>query len=330
MLVLNTDHLPASDRVESYQAAVSANCSSSMVTFEDPARFRAALHVFDLGPAKVFNIDAHGNTLRRTPRMARQMNECSIVLALPMRTTNHLSWEREQAAYGPRDLMLVDVSAPYVYGWSGNGASYAFHIDVDQLGLPMDTIRHAARTLHRSPLYPLVRDHIAKVTQEAATIAGTAAAAQVGVASVALMHALIVSATDDDSTRLRDAMHISMAARVQTYVHHHLRDPDLSPASVAAANGLSVRSLYALYETLGVSLEQSIIEQRLDGARGDLISPRLAHRSIASVAREWGFTNPGYFSTRFRLQYGVTPRQWRRSAHDVADTMNNVAPSANT
>lgn len=315
MLVLNTDDLAPRERAEGYQVAVSANCSSSMVQFEDPAQFRAELHVFDLGPAKVFNIDASGNTLRRTPRMARQMNECSIVLALPQRTTNHLSWDREQTAFGPRDLILVDVSAPYVYGWTGVGASYAFHIDVDQLGLPMDTIREATRTLQRSPLYPLVRDHIAKVTEDVAQIAESPAATQVGIASVALMHALIVSATDDGSARLRDAMHISMAARVQTYVHQHAREPDLTPAKIAAANGVSVRALYSLYETLGVSLEQSIIQHRLDGARVDLAAPRHAHRSIAAVARDWGFANPGFFSTRFRQEFGVTPRQWRRDPH---------------
>lgn len=314
MLVLNTDQLAPAERAEGYQHAVSANCSSSMVTFEDAERFRAELHVFELGPAKVFNIDASGNTLRRTPRMARQMNDCSIVLALPMRTTNTLSWEREDGAFGPRDLMLVDVSAPYVYGWRGGGASYAFHVDLDQLALSMDTVRRATRTLQRSPLYGLVRDHIAQVTRDAAAISETAVASQVGIASIALMRALIVSAAEEGSAQLRDVMHISMAARVQTYVHQHLRDPDLSPASVAAANGLSVRSLYSLYETLGVSLEQSIIEQRLDGAHGDLASARLSHRSIAAIARDWGFTNPGYFSTRFRARYGVTPRQWRRSA----------------
>lgn len=310
MLVLDTNRLVARERTEAFQASVSANCSSSMVTFEDATTFRAELHVFDLGPAKVFNIDASGNTLRRTPRMARQMNECSIVLALPMRTTNHLSWEREDRAFGPRDMILVDVSSPYVYGWSGPGASYAFHVDFEHLGLPMDTIRAATRSIHTSPIYPLVRDHIARVTADAEQIASSPAAVAVGVASVALMQALIISAADD-SARLRDAMHISLAVRVQTYVHQHLRDLDLSPAKIAAANGISVRALYALYETLGVSLEQSIIEQRLEGARADLADPRRRHRSIAVIARDWGFANPSFFSTRFRQAFGVTPRQAR-------------------
>lgn len=158
-----------------------------------------------------------------------------------------------------------------------------------------------------------MRDHIARVTAEAEHIATGPAAVQVGVASVALMQALIVSAAED-AARLRDAMHISLSVRVQTYVHHHLRDPDLSPAKIAAANGLSVRALYGLYETLGTSLEQSIIQQRLDGARADLASPRLGGRSIAVIARDWGFTNPSFFATRFRQSFGLSPREWRRQS----------------
>lgn len=321
MLVLNTDTLARRDRAEAFQIAVGDNCSSSMVTFEDADDFQAELHVFELGPAKVFNIDATGNVLRRTPRMARAMNECSIVLALPMRTENHLSWEREDRVFGPQDMILVDVSAPYVYGWCGEGASYAFHVDLDRLGVPLDTVRRAARTIHASPLYPLVRDHIARVTADAEQIASSAAAAQVGLASIALMQALIVSAAGD-TARLKDAMHISLAARVQTYVHHHIRDVDLGPAKIAAANGLSVRALYAVYETLGVSLERSIIQQRLEGAKTDLADLRFRHRPVAAIAREWCFPNPSFFSSRFRQTFGSTPRAWRMA--QLADAGRDV------
>jgi AraC-like DNA-binding protein len=310
MLVLDTKSLPETDRAEAFQASVSQNCSTSMAAFDDPTGVRAELHVFDLGPAKVFNIEASGTTLRRTPGMARAMNDCSIVLALPMMSNNRMMWDREERLFGPHDMMLVDVSAPYVYGWHGDGASYAFHVDFDDLGLPMDTIRAATRQLHASPIYSLVRDHIVRVTSQARQLADSAAATHVGVASVELMRALIISAAGD--ARLRDeAMHASLASRVQAYVRHHLCDPDLNPTKIAAANAISVRALYTVYEALGVSLEQSIIQQRLDGARTDLSATNQRYVSIAATARAWGFANPSFFSNRFRSAFGVTPREWR-------------------
>lgn len=311
ILVLDTTTLPQGDRAEAFQATVSDNCSTSLALFSDQRDVRSEMHVYELGPATVFTIDASGTTLRRTPRMSRAADKCEITLALPLRASNQLLWNREEREYGPRDLMLVDLSAPYVYRWPDDGASYAFHVDYDHLGVPMDTIRRASRDLRASPLYPLVRDHITRVVTDAHTIAGSGAAHHLGAASVELMHALILSAAGD-TRRLSDSLHTSTASRVQAYVRLHLRDPDLGPARIAAENGLSVRALYKLYEDApGPGLEQSIIDQRLRGARTDLADAGLRHRSIASVARSWGFTNPSFFSTRFRQAFGVTPRQWR-------------------
>ncbi|WP_249999246.1 helix-turn-helix domain-containing protein [Actinoplanes sp. M2I2] len=308
MLVLDTGSLPAAERAEAFQATVSANCSSSMASFEDPASIDARMSVSDFGVSKVFTIDASGTTLRRTPRMSRAETERSIVLALPMRTDNHMVWEREERLFGPRDLILVDLSRPYVYGWKGSGASYALHVDVDHLGLPRDLIHAAARGLRGSPLYDLVRDHVARVTAQADELAAGAGALELGVASAELMRALIVSAADD-GRRMREAMQSSLPVRVQAYVRAHLRDPDLTPARIAAAHAISVRALYKLYESLGQSLEQSIIEQRLLGARAELLSPRRRPVPIAAVARAWGFSNPSFFSSRFREAFGVTPRR---------------------
>ncbi|GAA3381849.1 AraC-like ligand-binding domain-containing protein [Cryptosporangium minutisporangium] len=308
MLVLDTQSLPAGERAEAFQTTVSANCSASMASFEDPSAIHARMTVSDFGPAKVFNIEASGTTLRRTPRISRSSDESSIVLALPMRTDNHMTWAREERLFGPRDLILVDLSLPYVYGWKGGGASYALHVDVDQLGLPRDMIHAAAREPRRSPLYELVRDHVTRVTAQAEQLADSPGAAALGAASSELMRALVVSAAGDDR-RLRETMQSSMQARVQAYIRNHLRDPELTPARIAAANAISLRALYKMYEAMGQSLEQSIIQQRLHGARTDLTASHRRFATIAAVARAWGFSNPSFFSTRFREAFGVTPRQ---------------------
>jgi AraC-like DNA-binding protein len=326
MRVLDTTTLSPSERADAYQATVSANCSSSMAIFEDAATFSADLHVYDLGTATVFNIDASGNTLRRTPQMSRAADKCEITLALPMKTMNRLAWGQDDVVYGPTDLMLVDLSAPYVYRWEGDGASYALHVDYERLGLPMDVIYRASARLRSSPLYGLVRDHVARTVTDAATIERSGAAASVGAASAELMRALIVTAAGD-SGRLDDSLQTSMAARVQAYVRMHLREPDLGPERIAADNGLSVRALYTVYESLGVSLEQSIIEQRLLGARSDLSAERPRFDSIGALARAWGFSSPSFFSSRFRQAFGVTPTQWRDGIRDDVDVRRGSGTS---
>ena len=102
-----------------------------------------------------------------------------------------------------------------------------------------------------------------------------------------------------------------MLTRVRSYVRQHLTEPGLDAEQVAAAHAISVRQLYRLCAAEQFSLEQWVIAQRLEGARGELADPASDHRPIAVVARRWGFTDPSYFSRRFRRAFGVTPRDWR-------------------
>ncbi|MFE7845944.1 helix-turn-helix domain-containing protein [Microbacterium sp. NPDC057407] len=314
MLVLDTAQIDTSDRADAYQSAVSQNCTTSAATFEDRDALWARIHAYELGQAKVLTIDASGTLLRRTPKMARGMNDCPIALALPVRSLNRLTRDRDDRTFDRDDLMLVDLSAPYVYGWGGSGASYAFHVDLDVLDVPMDVIRTAMPNLAGSPIYALVRDHFGHVMTNVGRIVDSGAAVSVGAASIELMRALIVTAASD-ADRSRELMQRSLPDRVETYIRHHLRDPDLSPAKIAAANAISVRQLYRLYENRDLGLEATIIEQRLLSARAALAARDARDASISAIASACGFSNPSYFADRFRRRFGMTPRQWRDLHH---------------
>jgi len=95
-------------------------------------------------------------------------------------------------------------------------------------------------------------------------------------------------------------------------------DPDLQPSTIAAAHHISLRYLYKLCAQADFSLEQWIIGERLQGARDELTRPESRQRTIAMVARRWGFSAPTHFSRRFRTAYGLTPSEWRRitTVHD--------------
>lgn len=85
---------------------------------------------------------------------------------------------------------------------------------------------------------------------------------------------------------------------------------DLDVSRLARACNLSVSRFSHLFRIqLGVTPQQFVERRRIEAARRLL---ELTSRSIASVAAEVGFTNPLYFSTRFRRHTGVTPTQYRR------------------
>lgn len=101
-------------------------------------------------------------------------------------------------------------------------------------------------------------------------------------------------------------------ARIEGHVRRNLADPKLCPEGIAAACGISVRYLNALFRDAGdLSLGQWIRELRLEAARGQL-ADRARREPIAQVAQRWGFLDQAQFSRQFKARFGVTPRDMRR------------------
>jgi AraC-like DNA-binding protein len=311
VLVLDTDQLPASQRAEAFQAAISGNASTSMAVFDDDVAVRAQLHVYELGPARVFNVEATGNVLHRTSAMARKDEQNAVAIAAPLDGRNLFRWGREEIVLQGRDMLLVDLDAPYEYGWRGSGSSYAFQVDRDLLDMPGDAIRRAAVNLPSSPLYPLVRDRLLHTTTNASRFTPDSAS-RLGSANLLLLRALIASAANGESSQTHsDAV---MLHQVLHYARRYLTDPDLTPARIAAAHHISLRYLYLVCERGRIGLESWIVEHRLEAARAALASQAGRQRTIAGTAHAFGFTSPSFFTTRFKRAYGITPRQWQQDA----------------
>ncbi|WP_222195343.1 helix-turn-helix domain-containing protein [Modestobacter italicus] len=312
MLLLDTHDLPRADRVEAFRVAMQEASVPCRVDHRTPPeRMYARMHLFPLGRASVFNTDASAFGLIRTARHVRRESPAVVVLAFQAEGRGEFSQLGHEQLVQGRDLMLVDLTAPYSFGCSVGGGSRSFQVLHDQLGLPVDVVRRASPRLRASRLHGLVRTHLGQVCTRAGELSGDPGATTLGTATVELLRALIVSAAGDPRLTgpVRDQ---TLLTRVRTHIGQHLTDPHLTPESIAGAHAVSVRHLYRVFSDAGLSLEQEVIGQRLELARAQLASPAGRRRSIAAVARSAGFVDPSHFGRRFRLAYGVTPREWQR------------------
>jgi AraC-like DNA-binding protein len=98
---------------------------------------------------------------------------------------------------------------------------------------------------------------------------------------------------------------------VKKFIEQHINDPDLTPQTVARAHSISVRYLHKLFQAEGDTPGQWIQRCRLQKCRGELAGLNATKRSIAGVARQWGFTSASHFSRAFRSLYGISPAEWR-------------------
>jgi len=94
----------------------------------------------------------------------------------------------------------------------------------------------------------------------------------------------------------------------------NLGNSDLTVTAVAARHHITPRYLHKLFESGGTTFSDLLLRQRLARAHRLLTDPRLAERTITSVAFEVGFGDLSYFNRSFRRYYGATPSEARAQA----------------
>jgi AraC-like DNA-binding protein len=310
--VLDTADIPARERVDAIFSAMLEASAPCYVIHEDPdGDVHARMGGWDLGGANIFTNRASGIRLLRTAKQARQDVAPVVALSVQQLADGRHEQLSVRQVVAPGELMAVDLSAPYDYAWSGEGAAGCVQIPFERLGLPIDVVRRALGNLRASPLYGLFASHVAHLARDADRLCADAGAASLGAATIELARALLTSAAHS-GRHAKGVLHEALLTRVRAYVRQHLTDPDLRPSTIAAAHNVSLRYLYKVCAQADFSLEQWIIGERLEGAREELTGPDGRRRTIAMIAQRWGFTDPTHFARRFRARYGVTPREWRR------------------
>lgn len=100
----------------------------------------------------------------------------------------------------------------------------------------------------------------------------------------------------------------TMRHRLQALIDQSLSSPELSLTSVAQRLGYAPNYLSSLFKNLfGVPFQDYVLSHRLEKAKLLLLTTTLKNYEIAARV---GFEDVNYFNTRFKLKYGVSPKQY--------------------
>jgi acetamidase/formamidase/AraC-like DNA-binding protein len=142
-----------------------------------------------------------------------------------------------------------------------------------------------------------------------------AAVAQ-SLADLLLTFAHQISAPTSDASST--ATQAAILHRICQTIERRLDDPELAPARVAQAEGISERYLQKLFEGVGDNFTHYVRERRLQRAWADLSNPAEAHQSISEIAYRYGFGDSAHFSRAFRHRFGLSPREFRQQEAERA------------
>ncbi len=123
----------------------------------------------------------------------------------------------------------------------------------------------------------------------------------------------IASSDYGDYRRLEsiDLMSSRRAREMMRYIEANLDNSDLSPSTVAAHLGISVRYVHKQFAVFGMTFSDYVRSKRLEHISADLQSDVGRGQQISSLAYRWGFNDLSTFNRSFKKKFGCLPREFR-------------------
>ncbi|WP_432923259.1 helix-turn-helix domain-containing protein [Microbispora sp. CA-135349] len=282
---------------------------------DHPARFAASARVFDLGGLQLSVVSHTMLRASRPAKLIRQSDPEVFQLHLLRGGTGGISQAGRDATVQAGQFLLVDSSRP-CHGWRGADDGPATSLIVQfpraALGLRSDMVGRlaAAPFAVRHGITRVLAGHLGHLAEnaEGLTIRDAQAVAAV---TLDLISATCADRVEATALLSPESRRQALLSSIHDFIRQRLRDPGLTPATIAAAHQISVRHLYKLFEEQGVTVAAWIRRCRLEQCHRDLADPRQRSRSIHAIATRWGFTDATTFGRAFRTAYRMSPRDHR-------------------
>ena len=108
-----------------------------------------------------------------------------------------------------------------------------------------------------------------------------------------------------------DDLRLGLRARARAQIDARHRDPDLTPATLAAQLGVSLRHLQRAFEGSGDTVAHEIGRARAESAAVLLTMPHSAGLTMAEVAARAGFSSTFELRAGFKARYAMLPSEYR-------------------
>lgn len=321
--LIQTDHVPAADLFDFMRDLTARTWVPMECHCERWAEARGEFRASGLGPMQVVVIDATPITVRRTPELISEADPDLLKTVLVCgRNSCVVGQDGRQSRLSAGDFAIYDTRRPYEVNCGTDGGHrvqlMTFMFPPSLLPLPRSRLAElaAVRFPAGAGLGDLTSQFLLQLARNVDHYS-PAEAARLSAAALEVLATRLARELEVPGWGTHEARRHALLTTVQAFIQRHLGDPRLSPAVIAAAHHMSLRSLHQLFHDEGLTVAGWIRQRRLERCRRDLSDPALASRPVAAIAARWGFSSPGDFSRAFRAVHGLPPAEYRMSARNV-------------
>jgi len=307
--------LPARTRAASWNALYSARINAADLTTAEGDTFDAEIRAGDLGPIGVVRMTCGRSFIDRTPRHIVHAADRTYTFILQARGSGVFAHYGHQSTLRDGDFVLCDSAAPHSYRVDDRS-------EVVMLRVPAMVLKEH---LPSPECFCGRRLDVSKgltSTMAALTLslceqleAGLSFDFHTRVARHLLEMIATSYAIAFESLISRSSIIGGRHANVKLYIEQNLRDPELSPSTIANRLKLSSRYLRMIFAAGNETVSAYILRRRLEECARQMSDTRWRGHSISEIAFGWGFNSAPHFTRSFRERFKVSPRDYRSNPH---------------
>ncbi len=269
-------------------------------------RFSGRIEHVALGGLELSTVVAGSQHVRRTRSLIAQSAEDFLLASIQLRGRGRIEQDGRTALLSAGDMAFYDSTRPYTLHFDA-----PFHqlvVQVPRRELPIrDTSILTARALgHGGPggVVPAFFTSLARTAKASPEQSAVLLPHSFGLLAAAASFAGRADADPDAADALA-------RERVLDHLRRHLADPALDAATVAAACGMSRRTLYRVVGDQGGGVAGELRRIRIERAKTLLLEH--PGRPVGAVGTACGFDSESGFHRAFRTATGQTPGGYREA-----------------
>lgn len=312
---VSTERLPAAGKLAAWNAIYSSRMSTVEFNAADQQKFAAELSVAQLGPVRLARLSVDDCSVERRKTHIMRDSTRLYTLLLQAKGSSTFYHCGNEARLSEGDFMLCDLGLPHLFETKHPSVTIMVRMPPDVLRDYLPTPEQfCGLRLERTVGMASTAGAIVQNLSDNLFGGGVQTGFETRIARYLLEMISMSYVAGYEPVLKGSAVQWQRRNSIIRYIEDNLRDPGLTATSIAEGLGLSPRYVRNIFAMNGEKVLAYVLRRRLEECARQMHDPAWNGHTLTEIAYSWGFNSAAHFTRTFRQHFGMSPREYRRSA----------------